>query len=122
MKEGLKRFDLVLFDNYDFENEGSVPSVTHSSFYSSTPRGAALKAATRDHERIVLIEDDHKKVHIFRGGVRTFAPESRNEFMTKNNIWKKATVQKVGLLTLDTRLNFQKIDDVYNLLQRIEQV
>ena len=65
-------------------------------FSSKQPRGAALKAANRDHTDIRLRERGTDKIHVFTGErKRVPAPENAPSWVG-DMVWK-ANVKKIGI-------------------------
>ena len=81
-----KNFVLLNNDNSD----------TNIVFSSRQPRGAALKAANREHTSIRLRERGTNRVHVFTGKrEKVPAPANRPSWLP-DKVWK-ATVKKVGV-------------------------
>ena len=75
---------------------------TDHVFTGSSPRRAALKAATRGFTDIRLRERSTDRLHIFKGGrKRVAAPEDRPEWLP-SQIWRPV-VKKVKLEHLKTK-------------------
>ncbi len=68
-------------------------------FTGSSPRAAALKAASRDNKDIQLRERGTKKIHIYKGErKKVAAPADRPSWMPAQ-VWKP-NVKKVGIKKL----------------------
>lgn len=78
-------------------------------FNSKTAREAALKAASRDYQHIVLIED--QKLHIFSGSKRELYEEEKNEFTKNNNILSKPLATKLISKRLERSVDVRKKED-----------
>lgn len=89
-----------------------------TEFHSKTPREAALKAASRDENLIVLIEE--KKMHIFKGEKRPLKEAELNEFTKSRNITNKPVVSKVGTKSFEKSVDAKKKDDL-NYIRSILQ-
>ncbi|MGC8884944.1 MAG: non-histone chromosomal MC1 family protein [Candidatus Nanoarchaeia archaeon] len=75
---------------------------TNHIFTGSSPRRAALKAATRGFTNIVLRERGTDRIHVFKGArKRVAAPENRPEWLP-SQIWKPV-VKKVKLEHLEKK-------------------
>ena len=79
-----------------------------TTFYSKTPRDAALKAATRGESRICLVEPDSGKLHIFRGDRVALSDHARSAFTDQRNIVSKPKVSKIAYR--NTRTSFERAD------------
>lgn len=102
-----KRFLLVDIENREVDME----------LQSSTPREAALKAATRDRTLICLAEVTSGKLHVFRGDKVPLETREVNRFTQGNNIVSKPRVSKLGYLNLQQRLSradVPRIADEFN--------
>lgn len=71
------------------------------TYTGSTPRQAALKAASNGHSSILLKEhygNAHygNRVHAFRGAVRPLHASETSRFARAHGMHKKPVVQKVG--------------------------
>lgn len=89
-------------------------SVIDMEFHSSTPRDAALKAATRDIHKIFLVEVDNGKLHFFSGRKVELTEAEANDFTRKRNITSKPVVSKQGYLNLKTSLKKADLPAVIN--------
>ena len=69
---------------------------TSQVFASKQPRGAALKAATREHTDIRLRERGTNRVHVFRGWIEMVDKPANGPAWLPDKI-KKANVKKVGI-------------------------
>lgn len=72
---------------------------TEHVFHSRQPRGAALKAASRGHEKIRLRERGTTRVHLFKGWrEQVTAPGSAPKWVggEDGRVWK-ANVKKEGV-------------------------
>ena len=69
-------------------------------FHSQTPRDAALKAATRGHQQICLVDIGSGKLHIFRGECVALSQAETNEFTRSRNIQSKPVVRKMAYRNL----------------------
>ena len=68
-------------------------------FTGSSPRAAALKAASRNNKDIQLRERGTKKLHIYKGERnKVDAPDNRPDWMPAK-VWKP-NVKKVGIKKL----------------------
>lgn len=94
-------------------------SVIEMELNSPTPRDAALKAATRDIQRIYLAEVDSGKLHIFSGRKVDLTEHEENEFTKKRNITSKPVVSKQGYLNLKTALRKADLPAVIGEFSRI---
>ena len=72
---------------------------------SSTPREAALKAATRDVREIWLADVSTGKLHVFEGSRRPLMPHEHTAFTRDRNIVAKPTVTKMAYKNLQTSLS-----------------
>lgn len=92
-----------------------------AEFNSKSARDAALKAASRNYEHIVLFEIDTRKVHIFRGHKEKV--KTQTEFMTSKNIQYKSNVKKMASMKVDaSKIDLGKSDDVDNLVTFINNM
>tara|TARA_B100000131_G_scaffold292270_1_gene306611 strand:+ start:528 stop:791 length:264 start_codon:yes stop_codon:yes gene_type:complete len=69
---------------------------TGQVFASRQPRGAALKAATRNHTDIRLRERGTKRVHVFKGWTEMVDKPANGPAWLPDKV-KKANVKKVGI-------------------------
>ena len=67
------------------------------TYVGCAPRAAALKAASKGHEDIILRGPDGK-VHCFQGGVRSLPPSKMTAFALEKGMTKIPWVQKIGCM------------------------
>ena len=72
--------------------------------YSTTPREAALKAATRDIRVIWLVDPQTGKMHIFEGYRRPLMDHEHTDFTRRRNIAAKPIVTKMAYKNLNSPL------------------
>tara|TARA_B100001741_G_scaffold313530_1_gene320146 strand:+ start:9533 stop:9871 length:339 start_codon:yes stop_codon:yes gene_type:complete len=87
-------------------------------FNSKTAREAALKAASRDYEHIVLLEDG--KLHIFSGYKRELLEEEKNEFTRTNKILSKPIATKLISRRLDRLVDLKKKEDKEYIREKLQ--
>jgi hypothetical protein len=78
-------------------------------FNSKTARDAALKAASREYEHIVLLEE--QKIHIFTGSKRELKEEEQNSFTKTNHILSKPMATKLISKRLNRTVDIRKTED-----------
>lgn len=106
-----KRFWVINIDEHNVGVEMEV--------HSSTPREAALKAATRDMHHIYIVDTASGKLHVFHGSKVQLRETEENEFTRKRNITAKPVVRKIGYLNLKTSLTRTDLPDVARELRRM---
>ena len=90
-------------------------------FSSKTPRAAALKAATRNEEReIIIVDAPSGKIHFFRGSRLVLTESQRNSFTEAKNIQTRPTVQKMAYESLNRSINVKKDKDILKSLIQIK--
>ena len=87
-------------------------------FNSKTAREAALKAASRDYEHIVLLEE--QKIHIFSGSKRELADEEQNEFTKTNKILRKPIATKLISKRLERSIDIRKKEDKEYIKEKLQ--
>lgn len=107
-----KRFWLL---NIDDESSSKV----EMEILSSTPREAALKAATRDISRICLVETLSGKMHIFLGQKIPLMETEINAFTRKHNITAKPVVRKIGYNNLKTGITASDLPNLVAEFRRL---
>ena len=86
-------------------------------YSSKTPRAAALKAATRDEEKeIIIVDAPCGKVHFFRGSRQVLTESQRNTFTEANNIQTRPTVQKMAYEAFSRPINVRVDQEVLKQL------
>lgn len=70
------------------------------TYTGAQPRDAAMKAASRGVEKIILREKGTKKLHLFRGNRERVSRRSGSPSWLPENFWR-ARVQKMGIRHLD---------------------
>lgn len=86
-------------------------------FSSKTPRAAALKAATRDEEKeIIIVDAPSGKVHFFRGSRQLLTETQRNSFTEANNIQTRPTVQKMAYESFNRPINVKNDQEILKSL------
>lgn len=78
-----------------------------AELHSKTPREAALKAATYDVCKTLLIVEVGK-LHIFEGKKIDLPEEKQNEFTRARNITSKPYVKKMTTEPIDTDMDIRK--------------
>ena len=86
---------------------------------SSTPREAALKAATRERSLICLVEFATGKLHVFRGEKVPLVSREINEFTRGKNITSKPVVSKLGYLNLQKNLTRSDMSEIVDEFRRL---
>ena len=81
---------------------------------SSTPREAALKAATRNITSIYLVELDNGKLHVFDGGKHELREEEHTEFTRKRNITSKPVVNKIAYRNMKKKIHKTNLEEVFS--------
>lgn len=86
---------------------------------SSTPREAALKAATREEKYICLVEPDTGKLHVFCGEKIPLTEKEQNDFTQKRGITSKPVVNKMAYKNLKSQIGRSDIRYVISEFQNI---
>jgi len=68
---------------------------TGHEFSGTSPFQAALKAASRGHKNINLLDGTNGKIHSYKGSVRTLKPSEQNETTRERGIHHKPVVEKI---------------------------
>ena len=93
---------------------------TIREYHSRNPRGAALKAATRDEPLIVILDAQVGKIHIFKGIREPLTDAQRNSFTEANNIQTRPQVHKMAYTSLKQPINVKNdkkiLEDVIHKL------
>lgn len=91
-------------------------------FHSRNAREAALKAASKEVETIVMLDNLKSKLHIFHGGKRPLAENEMNEFTRTNQMYSKPFAQKMAAYSLERQIDMKRDTDVYYLNTLLEDV
>ena len=86
-------------------------------FHSKTPRDAALKAATRDHQEICLVDGASGKLHIFRGAKVPLAEHELTEFTRTRQIHAKPAVAKIAYRNMGRPLSKAELPTAYAVMR-----
>lgn len=85
-------------------------------FSSKTAREAALKAATRNNENIIIVDTTRGKLHIFEGWRKTLDAETLNNYEKNRGITKKPIVRKMCYANFNRKLNMNNSTDKSEIL------
>ena len=89
-------------------------------FTSKTPRDAAMKAASKGKEHIVIIDVENQKMHIFKGEKTELKKET--EYTKKYNITCQSNVTKMAYGKLDRHVSITNEEDSKYLLQKYNEI
>lgn len=81
-----------------------------TEFQSKTPRDAALKAASKGQECIILCHEN--KVYIFQGLLRSLTESENNEFTKSKSIQHRPVVKRLGYTKLERNVDPRKASDL----------
>ena len=91
-----------------------------ANFESKTPREAALKAASRpSNDLIVLVDSSLGKIHVFNGEVRPLFDDEKNSFTEKRNIQSKPVVTKLAYSAIGRPVNPKSMEDMNLILEKV---
>jgi hypothetical protein len=96
------------------------PDLNIIEYNSKTARDAALKAASRSHETIVLT--DNEKLFIFDGCRVEIHEEHHTTFTRKNNINFVPSVRKLHYEKLNFECNIKKENDRLQLQKKVHAI
>ena len=86
-----------------------------AEYTSSTPREAALKAATRDFATVCLVDTGAGKLHVFSAQKKRLDPSEENAYTRRRNISHKPIVTKLAYHSCKRAITKNDIDSVSEL-------
>ena len=91
-------------------------------YHSKTPRAAALKAATKDEERIAILDLELGKMHIFAGSREPLSESQKNSFTESKNIQTRPSVRKLAYSSFHKNINMRDEHDKEMICSALQDI